>query len=214
MIKIIDKIKRLLDAPQEVKRLKNELKTAREIIHIHKQHLCPPATTAEKSQKQIKKLTLENQQLQEINNQFGEVQERIMNDLDKISSESKKKDEQIWVLHNSLKEFKDHICTAENVIKQIIQEPTGWYEITDIPQERRRDYCYKAQSILENEVFQNELKGLRARSLEEMLELAPSVEVLRDLRMTWNGYKLLEERLKRIASYNPDKALTEEDIYD
>ena len=104
-----------------------------------------------------------------------------------------------------------HVCSAEKVLKQALQEKIDWYDYEQLDQRGLEEYYKDAQTILNNNTFNNEMKHAMAELVDFIATKAETIEQVRDARMTINGMKLMQERLMSIK--NPNKKVNAEDLY-
>lgn len=75
-----------------------------------------------------------------------------------------------------------------------------WEDNDNLPEEASVNYAKAAESILLSSPWQNETKRLMDTLIRGMATEAESYEQLRDIRMCVSALKLIDQRLKEIAS--------------
>ena len=113
---------------------------------------------------------------------------------------NRKYNDEIVRLKNKVNELQRMVGDPRYVIRKLLSKDISSYDwMSIIDKGVKKDYAEKAKQIIENPVFMNESKSLYGDLVKEIAMESQNFEIVRDLRMTINGVKLLEERLEKIG---------------
>lgn len=84
-------------------------------------------------------------------------------------------------------------------VESVIKRGIHWYDYEALGGEQRLAYYQNAQSILNNEVIQNELKAYSNDLMTDIACKSEDYDKVRDLRMSMNGAQTLIERIGDIT---------------
>jgi len=105
-------------------------------------------------------------------------------------------------VNNLQGELGDPRYVLQNLLSQDISS-YDWEGLKD--KKVKAEYAQNAKSILLNPVFKNEINSLYGDLVKEIAMESQNFGIVRDLRMTISGIKLIEERLEKIGVPNKPK---------
>lgn len=100
--------------------------------------------------------------------------------------------------------------TAELVIEKIIKRGIGWYDWSELDNQKKKEYYNEIQSVVKNKSFINELNHLIADQVEYIARESKSHEDTMNIRMTINAVDLIKSRLENIHDPSVPKPSLEE----
>lgn len=98
---------------------------------------------------------------------------------------------------------KKPISIEEAVLGPLLKRGINWFDYKSLPVEERRNYYAKAQELLRNDVFCNELSSLKLDLIQEIALRSKDFQHVMVLRGKVGMAEVLVERIKSID--NPDK---------
>jgi len=108
--------------------------------------------------------------------------------------------EEIKRLKKKVNELQGIVGDPKYVLQKILSKDISSYDWGGIKsKDVRKEYTNKAREVLENPVLQNEIKGLYGVLVKEIAMESQNFEIVRDLRMTISGAKLIIERIEAIG---------------
>lgn len=122
-----------------------------------------------------------------------------------------RKEKEIKRLKEKIGKLQEAVGDPMYVLQKLLKNDISSYDWTEIKDTgARKEYAQTAKQLLKNEVLQNEINGLYGALVKEIAMHSQNWEIVRDLRMTISGAKLIMERIEAIGE---DKEPTTEDLH-
>ena len=114
-------------------------------------------------------------------------------------------------LKEKIGKLQEAIGDPKYVLQKLLKNDISSYDWTEIKDTGvRKEYAQTAKQLLKNEVLQNEINCLYGVLVKEIAMHSQNWEIVRDLRMTISGAKLIMERIEAIGE---DKEPTTKDLH-
>ena len=114
-------------------------------------------------------------------------------------------------LKEKIAKLQEAIGDPKYVLQKLLKNNIDSYDWTEIQDKNiRKEYAQTAKQLLKNEVLQNEINGLYGDLVKEIAMNSENFEIVRDLRMTISGAKLIMERIEAIGE---SKEPTTDDLH-
>lgn len=105
-------------------------------------------------------------------------------------------------LKKKVNELVDELGDPKHVVKAILKRDLAWYDYKEATIDAQKEYVARADSILKNATYQNEIAHVCADLINHIAKNTENFEQVRDARMTLNGIKLLVDRLEELGVDN------------
>lgn len=112
----------------------------------------------------------------------------------------------------SVKRLQSHICSPQDVIAQVLKRGISWYNYEELDLGKQAEYWSRAQDILRNPVFLNELHHFEADLVQHIAKQAKDFQEVRDLRYSINGIETFQERLQHIKNPTRVESVDEDSL--
>lgn len=128
-----------------------------------------------------------------------------------FSSKKQAYENEIKRLKEKIAKLQEAIGDPKYVLQKLLKNNIDSYDWTEIQDKGiRKEYAQTAKQLLKNEVLQNEINGLYGDLVKEIAMNSENFEIVRDLRMTISGAKLIMERIEAIGE---SKEPTTDDLH-
>jgi hypothetical protein len=108
--------------------------------------------------------------------------------------------------------FEESINSGEWCIEAVLKRGIDYYDSSKLEYAEQVTYKERANEVLKNETFQNEIRHLEADWVEFCAKGAKTFEEVRDMRMAINALQLIVERLEAIP--DPRKPKGDTDLFE
>jgi hypothetical protein len=128
-----------------------------------------------------------------------------------LNNKKKAYENEIKRLKEKIAKLQEAIGDPKYVLQKLLKNNIDSYDWTEIQDKViRKEYAQTAKQLLKNEVLQNEINGLYGDLVKEIAMNSENFEIVRDLRMTISGAKLIMERIEAIGE---SKEPTKDDLH-
>jgi len=128
-----------------------------------------------------------------------------------LPSKKKLYQDEILRLKKKVNKLQKMVGDPMYVLQKLLSKDISSYDWVGINDNKaRKAYAQKAKELLKNEVLMNEINNLYGDLVKEIAMHSQNFEIVRDLRMTISGAKLIQERLEGIGG---DKKPTNKEPY-
>lgn len=125
---------------------------------------------------------------------------------------SKKYKNEILRLKVKIEKLQEMVGDPRYVVASVLSKDILSYDWVGIKDKKiKKEYAQRAKRLLNNEILMNEINGLYGELVKEIAMNSQNFKIVRDLRMTINGIKLIEENLERIGE---DKEPTNKNLHE
>ena len=126
-----------------------------------------------------------------------------------LSKKEKAYQAEIKRLKEKVNNLQEAIGDPRYVLQKLLSKDIDSYDWTKIKDKgEKKEYARKAAQLLKDPVLNNEVNGLYGELVKEIAMQSQNFEIVRDLRMTISGAKLIMETIEAIGE---DKEPTNED---
>jgi len=101
-------------------------------------------------------------------------------------------------LKHKIKELSE--LSATHTIEKLLDRKISWYNYRELDNNKRKEYYFNAQAILDNEVFKNEMQHIISDTIKHIAKRSKNHEETQGNRMSINGLEVFRERLKSIEN--------------
>ena len=103
-------------------------------------------------------------------------------------------------LKKKVNDLQGAIGDPKYVLQKLLKNDISSYDWAGIKDKGvRKEYAQTAKQLLKNPVLQNEVNGLYGDLVKEIAMESQNFAIVRDLRMTISGVKLIMERIEAIG---------------
>lgn len=113
-----------------------------------------------------------------------------------------------------VEKLESHICTPESAVTQVLKRGISWYNYEELDLGKQAEYWSRAQDILRNPVFENEVHHFEADLVQHIAKQAKDYGEVRDLRMTINGVETFQQRLQHIKNPTRVESVDEDSLHE